>query len=60
MSVGLVALILSLAFWNLAHDISTMEQDIKKLCTSSNSMPFRIPWTKFETYIPIDIGQDRF
>ena len=37
-----------------------MKQDIKKLYTSSNSTPFRIPWTKFETYNPIDVGEDRF
>ena len=23
-------------------------------------MPFRTPWTNFETYSPIDVGEDRF
>ena len=35
-------------------------QDIKKVYTSSNSMQFRSPWTKFETYNPIDVEEDRF
>ena len=29
------------AYWTLSHDISGMEQDIKKLQTSSNSTPSR-------------------
>ena len=36
-----------------------MEQDIKKLYTSFNSTPFRTSWTKFETYNPMDVGEDR-
>ena len=37
-------------YWDLAQDISAMEQNIKKLYTSFNSTPFRTPWIKFETY----------
>ena len=47
-------------FGYIAHDISAMEQDIERLYTSSKSTPFRTPWIKFETYNPIDVGEDRF
>ena len=46
--------------WTSNRDISGMDQDIKKLCTSSNSTPFRTPWTEFETHNPIDVGEAAF
>ena len=37
-----------------------MEEDIKKLYISSYFSSFRTPWTKFEIYNPIVVGEDRF
>ena len=45
--------------FNLRY-ILVIEQDIKKLYTSSNSTPFGTLWTKFETHNPIVVGEDRF
>ena len=38
----------------------SIEPGRKKLYTSSNSTPFRTPWTKSETCNRIDVGEDRF